>query len=198
MTPRPDLSALVSARICHDLISPLGAIGNGVELMELSGAAKSPEMALIAQSVGHANARIRFFRISFGPAAPDQTIGRAEVAAILAAVAEGGRLHHTWISRNTISRRQARIAFLILQCCETALPHGGSMSVSEAGDAWTVVAEGPRMRIDPDLWAALSDPAAGLSFTAAQVQFALLPGALADDGRSIAIRIEEDRIVVRF
>lgn len=196
--PRPDLAALVSARICHDLISPLGAIGNGVELMALSGAEKSPEMALIAQSVEHANARMRFFRISFGPAAPDQAIGRAEVAAILAAVAGGGRLQHDWTSRDTISRRQVRIAFLIVQCCETAMPHGGRIMVSETDEVWTINAEGPRLRIDSDLWATLSDPAAKVGFTAAQVHFALLPGALADDGRSIASRIEGDRIVLQF
>ncbi len=48
---KPDLAALVGSRICHDLISPIGAIGNGVELMMMEGAAKGPEMALITESV---------------------------------------------------------------------------------------------------------------------------------------------------
>jgi len=52
-----DLTALIGSRICHDLISPLGAIGNGVELLQLSGMGDSPEMALISESVTNANLR---------------------------------------------------------------------------------------------------------------------------------------------
>ena len=37
MTEKPDITALVTARMCHDLASPIGAVGNGVELVELAG-----------------------------------------------------------------------------------------------------------------------------------------------------------------
>ena len=60
MQDKPDLAALIGSRICHDLISPIGAIGNGVELMMMDGTAKTPELALIAESVANANARIRY------------------------------------------------------------------------------------------------------------------------------------------
>lgn len=66
MPNTPDIAALVSARICHDLISPIGAIGNGVELLMLDKAAASPEMDLISESVTQASARIRFFRLAYG------------------------------------------------------------------------------------------------------------------------------------
>ena len=42
-----DIAALISSRICHDMASPLGAISNGLELLELSGVSPSPELALI-------------------------------------------------------------------------------------------------------------------------------------------------------
>ncbi len=62
-----DLVALIGSRICHDLISPIGAIGNGIELIGLSGAGAGPEMALISESVTNAQARIRFYyRVAFG------------------------------------------------------------------------------------------------------------------------------------
>jgi len=89
MTDRPDLNALVGSRICHDLISPIGAIGNGVELLQMESAAQGPELALISESVTNANARIRFFRIAFGAAGRDQRIGRSEVAGILADLYRG-------------------------------------------------------------------------------------------------------------
>ena len=50
MPEKPDISALLGSRICHDLISPIGAISNGVELLMLDGLAKGPEMALVADS----------------------------------------------------------------------------------------------------------------------------------------------------
>jgi histidine phosphotransferase ChpT len=74
-----DLAALVSSRICHDLISPIGAINNGLELLNMSGASPvGPEMQLICDNVKSASARIRFFRIAFG-AASDDPVVRNEV-----------------------------------------------------------------------------------------------------------------------
>ena len=72
-----DLAALIGSRICHDLISPIGAINNGLELVAMSGDVMSQEMELIAQSVENASARIRFFRVAFGSAG-GQLIDRAE------------------------------------------------------------------------------------------------------------------------
>lgn len=65
-------------------LSALGAIGNGVELLELSGLGDSPEMALISESVQNANARIRFFRVAFGAANAGQSVAEREVRAVLA------------------------------------------------------------------------------------------------------------------
>ena len=73
MTPR-DVNALLGSRICHDLISPLGAIGNGVELLSLSGVRAESELSLIARSVESANTKIRFFRIAFGATTADQLV----------------------------------------------------------------------------------------------------------------------------
>jgi histidine phosphotransferase ChpT len=78
LSPR-DLTSLIGSRICHDLISPLGAIGNGVELLAMSGTAPGPEMDLISQSVENANARIRFFRVAFGAARGGQPRGPRSV-----------------------------------------------------------------------------------------------------------------------
>ena len=67
MHQKPDLAALVGSRICHDLISPIGAIGNGLELF-LMDTAGGPELALITESISHAKARIRFFRVAYDEA----------------------------------------------------------------------------------------------------------------------------------
>ena len=83
-----NIAALIGSRICHDLISPIGAIGNGVEILTMSASVgSSPELGLIADSVHHTNARIRFFRIAYGAASMDNVIGRQEVISVLTATA---------------------------------------------------------------------------------------------------------------
>lgn len=196
--PRPDLSQLVAARICHDLLSPLGAIANGVELVGLTSGPPTPEMALIGESVDAATARMRFFRMAYGPAARGQSVARAEVTGTLAAVAQGGRLSFDWTPPDEQPRDEVRAAFLLLQCIESALPLGGHVVVSRAGDAWEVVAEGPRLRFEEAAWAALQSPRARAPAQAALVQFALLPEALADLGRALALKLGPERIVARF
>ncbi|MEP3017383.1 MAG: histidine phosphotransferase, partial [Tateyamaria sp.] len=54
-----NLGALIGSRICHDLISPIGAINNGLELLGMSNEREGPELDLISESVGNASARIR-------------------------------------------------------------------------------------------------------------------------------------------
>jgi Histidine phosphotransferase C-terminal domain len=62
-----DLGALLCSRICHDIISPVGAINNGLELLE-EGGADEDAMALIKSSARNASARLQFARIAFGAA----------------------------------------------------------------------------------------------------------------------------------
>jgi histidine phosphotransferase ChpT len=198
MPDRPDLSSLIGSRICHDLISPIGAIGNGVELLIMDGAAKGPEIALIAESVANANARIRFFRVAFGAAGRDQRIGRAEVAAILDDTTRGGRLVIEWQTAQDLSRREVKIAFLALQCCETAMPYGGRIRVERSDTRWSVHAQATRLRLDPAVWDVLSDPAAATDLTPAHVHFALLPEEVQRQGRRLAVELKQDDIRISF
>lgn len=195
---RTDLAALVGSRICHDLISPLGAIGNGVELMSLTDGNTDAEMALITESVENANARIRFFRIAYGATSSDQMITRTEIMSVLAANARGGRFTYFWQVEGDQPRRDVRIAFLLLQCFETAFPIGGDIHVTQSGGDWELSAIGSRMRLDDALWDTLQNPRSGFDHTAAQVQFALLPAVLSEGRRKLDIDFGEDKITVRY
>lgn len=198
MSRASSLTALVGSRICHDIISPLGAIGNGIELMGLSGLPRTPEFELIEESVQSANARIKFFRIAYGSATEEQSLSRAEIAGTLASVARGGRLSYFWNLEGPQSKVNVRIAFLLFQCFETAMPFGGEISVSEGPDGWTVLAEADRFKIDTRLWDCLTEDRVRNPVSASEVQFALLPEVLAEVGRSIAVKISDARIEVRF
>ena len=196
---RTDLAALVGSRICHDLISPIGAIGNGVELLTMSGPqASSPELDLISQSVHNANARIGFFRIAYGTAASDQMLGRQEILAVLAATAQGGRFTYYWQVEGDQSRTRVRTAFLLLQCFETALPLGGEIQIAQDGDDWVLTGTGSRLVVDADLWAGLTDPALDVAHKASQVQFALVPSAIAQSDSTLQVSNTDDTITARF
>lgn len=199
MTDKPDLTALLGSRICHDLISPIGAIGNGVELLMMDGNSNRPEMALISDSVANANARVRFFRVAFGAAgAMDQQVSRTECSAILSDLTRGGRLKVQFQAPNAFPRREAKLAFLMLMCFETALPHGGLVEM-ERGDArWSLLAAGPRQKIDPELWEMLSNPALRLDLTPSNVHFALLREELSRQHRRLTVDIRDPEIRLSF
>jgi histidine phosphotransferase ChpT len=198
MLDKPDLAALIASRICHDLISPIGAIGNGVELLAMDAGAQRPEMALISESVANANARIRFFRISFGAASGDQRIARSEVMSVLTDLTRGGRVSYAWTSVADLPRREVRLAFLLLQCVETALAYGGKVVVTREEMGWTILAEATRLRIEPALWEVLTEPRAPSDIGAGQVHFALVPEELARQGRRLVTEIGETTIRLTF
>jgi len=195
-----DLTALVGSRICHDLISPLGAIGNGMELLamaaaEAPGGAPTEELALIADSVARANGRIRMFRIAFGAAGNGVDVAGRELCEILAEYYGGGRLSVTAEPPVSMSRALAKAALLSILCAETALPRGGRIALQGTGARLELAAEGPRLDLDPALWGPVAEgrsPDGELS--AAQVQFALLPIALREAGRRLSLRHGETRL----
>ncbi len=195
---QPDIAALVGSRICHDLISPIGAIGNGVELLALTDGDTGAEMALISESVQNASARIRYFRIAYGAATEDQFVSRSEILSILAAIARGGRVNYIWQVEGDQPRQMVRCALLMLQALETALPMGGDVQVYQDAQVWVMRAEGPRLAVNQPLWDNLLAPQVDYQHTAAQVQFALLPSVMREAGRSLQFSPASDSLVVRF
>ena len=197
MTQSPDFSALIGSRICHDLVSPIGAIGNGVELMLMDGTEKGPELTLIAESVANASARIRFFRIAFG-ASGGQRVSRSEVLAVLSEMSQGTRVRIDWTSAADMARSEARLAFLAIQCFETVMPFGGTLSVAQSGDGWEITGRSGRFRVDEDLWARLALAGAQTNISPAHVQFALLPLGVAGLRRHLTSERTETEIRLRF
>ncbi len=196
--PREDLAALVGSRLCHDLVNPLGAIGNGVELLGMTGLPDSPELALIQEAVKEAQARIRFFRIAFGAASEDQEISDRESREILQALYDESRLRVAWINEGSKPRDQVKRAFLALNCAEAALPLGGSVTLIASGDGGVrLEAEAERITHDLALWQILEHPSeAGDVVRPATVQFLLLRDAVAGAGRSARVSVSETSLTL--
>ncbi len=183
------IDTLVSSRICHDLISPVGAIGNGVELLE-SVAATMPEIGLIADSVDSAKAKLLFFRVCFGQVSSSAQMSAREVETIATAMIQTPRLTLEWQMQSAdFTRERVKLLFLLLLCVETALPIGGTIVVRE-DDGFVVQADGKRVQMQ-DAWAIFKG---GLvDVTPAQVQFPLAQ-ALGD----IHVESSETSLTVRF
>lgn len=198
MTDKPDLAALVGSRICHDLISPIGAIGNGVELILMEGSTKGPEMALITESVAHASARIRFFRVAFGASGADQRIGRAEVTSVLSDLTHGGRIQIDWTGPNDLPRRDVKLVFLMILCLESAMPYGGRITVERGEARWSILGTSAKLKIDTTLWECLATPAGAGEIGPAQVQFLLLPDEIARQHRRLTTELSTGEILLSF
>lgn len=198
MTLKPDLAALVGSRICHDLISPVGAISNGMELIELAGTASAPELSLIGDSVANANAKIRFFRVAFGQASNDQQVGEQEILTILDNVSIGARMIVDWTVQGAVERTELRLAFLAILCFETALPFGGVVSIQRQGTGWQISGESEKMRVDDVLWNALETGEIPDSLTPNQVHFGLLPHCAKALGRPVNTSRTETRLDLSF
>ena len=190
-----DTASLLGSRICHDLISPLGAISNGVELMAMSGVAQSPEMKLIEEAVESANARVRFFRVALGASSGTQMLARAEVLRLLDGCYGGGRLAVRWSPPSDPSRTEAKTAFLAIMCMEIALPQGGEIAISADRGNWQLQAFGPMVRYDPEVWSALTREK---TLPSSQVQFALLRDVFESTGQTPLVGHSDSAVSLRY
>lgn len=199
--PAGELSQLLGSRLCHDLVSPLGAIGNGVELLEMSsdfpGIAACPELQLIAESVSSARARIQIFRVAFGQAQGDQRISRAGLAQLLDGFSAQGRMQVHLDAQGDFPRAEMRMIMLAMMCLETAMPWGGKVTVLHGPAGWRLVAEADRTKQDAALWAWL-DGQGQRSPLPSEVHFPLLAEALAEARRRPTWEVDETGAEIAF
>ena len=187
------LASLVGSRLCHDLINPIGAIGNGLELLELaqSCGGSSEEVGLIRNSVNAASARIRFYRVAFGKASQSGVLSARDTTSILRQLYTDNRFKVVWTSADEHTQAETKLAFLALTCIEHAMPWGGSVEINRAGDAWLLHATTTRLRNDARLWDLLSKGGDFNGLQENEVQFGFLAALLQRDRRPISVTFKE-------
>ena len=192
------LASQAIARICHDLISPIGAISNGVELLgEING--RSPELDLVAQSARAARDKIRFFRIAFDGASPRATVSGKDLAQTAEAMFETARMRVSplWMPE-TIARDEARLLLLLMLCVETALPLGGQLDIAQTAQGWKFTGHGRRLAVEPDFWAHVQHGSAVGASSATRVHFSLARKALDDCGQSLHVEVGDTRLALEL
>ena len=200
------LASLIGSRICHDLISPIGAVTNGLELLELSGVPKGPEVDLVNQSAQSAAARIRYYRLAFGDCGQldsDHVVKSAEIVGILSNVFIGGRMNVAWHVEQDRSRAEVKAALLAIMCAEAALGSGGSIDISLQKNDWFIEGNGRKLMLQPDLWQFLQRDMSDvftpdIAIAPAAVQFALLPQILGQLGRHLSVTATDQTLFLTF
>src|SRR5437588_3274803 len=94
-----DLAALLCSRVCHDLISPVGAVVNGIEVMEDDADEQTKTFALdlIRKSAATASARLQFCRLAFGAAgSAGASIDTGDAEAVARGMMEDDKVKITW------------------------------------------------------------------------------------------------------
>lgn len=196
---KPDLPSMIAARICHDLISPLGAIGNGLELLELANATPGSELGLVRDSVQQAQARIRLFRIAFGAVQSEQTISSSELGGLLRDYKAQLRFDLEWDCTTPQSKPLVKLGLLALLCLERCLPHGGRVLCTPCANGLHLTAQSDRPKIDGALWSALQGCAPWPDdLRAAHVQFPLLQREIATWKMTLDIKIATDGVDMRI
>lgn len=191
-----DMSAMIASRICHDLVSPMGAIGNGLELLELSQTTSGPELELISQSIASATARLRFYRIAFGTVSAEQMISRGEILSVLSELGKHQKQNFYWENSADLLRRQVKLTFLLIMCLEAALPWGGDIHVRDVPLGLELLASSERVKIDDGLWAAVAERRPCESMSSAKIQFAAAIAELI--GQSAGITVQEEQSGLRL
>ncbi|AGB72168.1 MULTISPECIES: histidine phosphotransferase ChpT [Rhizobium] len=151
----PDLAALLCSRVCHDVISPVGAINNGLELLD-EGGADADAMDLIRTSALNASVRLKFARLAFGASGSvgaSIDTGEAERAAKDFAAAEK-KTEVTWIGpRAIIAKNRVKLLLNLFLVAYGAIPRGGNIEVTlenpEFDAKFTIAVKGRLMRVPP-------------------------------------------------
>ncbi len=149
---------LLGSRLCHELISPVGAVNNGVELIGEMGADMLDQaMELVEQSGRRAAARLRLYRIVYGAAGTSAAIGLAEAREIAEDYLAYGKTTLDWHAdpdaETGIGLAKAILAVFV--CATEALPQGGRVRIGCHADSLSVVAEGKGARLEAETRAAL-------------------------------------------
>jgi len=150
-----ELAALISSRICHDVISPVGAIANGLEMLaeEQDEAMREQTMALIRRSAHQASAKLQFARLAFGAAgSAGAEIDLRDAEKVARDFVQGAKHSLTWLGPPaTLPKNKVKLLLNLVALGVVALPRGGAVSVEIKGDApavtFIVLAQGDPARL---------------------------------------------------
>ena len=161
-----DFASLLCSRLCHDLLSPVGALNNGLELLGDENDADMRERVfqLLSESARASANKLKFFRLAFGAAGGfgEQVDSREAKTAIEGLLADNARTtFNWWVEAETLPKTALKVMLNLALIASEALVRGGTLDVGgedNGGQLEIVVKiEGPRIILDPELRRTLTE-----------------------------------------
>jgi len=140
-----DLASLACSRVCHDVISPVGAIINGLEVLEEEKDAEMRQVALdlIKKSAATASARLQFCRLAYGAAgSAGASIDTSDAENVTRGLIGDERTKLVWnVPRQLAPKNKVKLLLNLCQLAFSAIPRGGVVTVAVSGEGETIEAE---------------------------------------------------------
>lgn len=154
MTDQPQLSALdlaayLCSKVCHDIISPVGAINNGLEVLEEEEAGDGEmhgfAMELIQKSAQQASAKLQFARLAFGAAgSAGAQIDLADAEKVTRGLLAGSKVELSWTAPSAVlAKDKIKLLLNLVLTAHQAIPRGGTIAVNVGGPP-----EAPQFTLD--------------------------------------------------
>jgi histidine phosphotransferase ChpT len=164
-----DLASLLCSRLCHDLMSPVGALNNGIELLadETDPEMRDKCLALLADSARASANKLKFFRLAFGAGGGfGEQVDTHEAKAAIEGLFGDGKLELGWVvSDDKLPKGAVKLLLNLAMLAGDALVRGGRLDVGaetrEGEIEIAVRAEGPRILLDPALRETLATGGSG-------------------------------------
>jgi histidine phosphotransferase ChpT len=195
-----DLAALLCSRVCHDVISPVGAIVNGLEVMEDESDPGMKDFALdlIRKSARQASARLQFARIAFGAAgSAGAAIDTGDAEQVAKGFFHDDKTRLVWnAERQLLPKNRVKLLLNLLVMAAQGIPRGGEIEVTITGDesasTFLIAATGKNARIPPHAQALLDGEPEGDSVDAHGIQFYYAGLVARASGMAVRLDLEGD------
>ncbi len=199
-----ELAALLCSRVCHDLISPISALNNGLEVMEEE---DDPEMRdhatkLIIMSAQQASNKLQFARMAYGASGGAASgLDLEEAGRILSALFEKSKIRLDWQAPAQVAEKDfVKIILNLVLVAGDTIPRGGVIAVrvtlAPGEKSLTITASGEKAKIGEDISRALLGQIDGRELDARSIQPFFVHLVSQSSGMKVACHREENQITL--
>jgi len=200
-----DFAALLCSRLCHDLVSPVGAINNGLEILEDETDASMREAVvdLITKSTQQAAYKLQFFRLAFGAAGGfSSQLDVREAEKAIREILIGSRVTFEWfVSVTSVSKSLVKLLLNVALLVSESLIRGGVLTVkldaTDDGHTLEILASGDRVILQAPIKAALLGELAHEELEPRTAPAHLAAILVAEMGGKLAIRQDDNELAVK-
>lgn len=199
-----DLASLLCSRLCHDLLSPIGALNNGLELLadERDPNMREKCIELLEQSARASANKLKFFRLAFGAAGGyGEMIEIEEARGAVEGLLQGNaRIGANWaITESKLPKDAVKVMLNLAHIAIDALIRGGSLDIGAEASAnmveIVIAARGDKIAFDPDIGLAL-DGELPLERLSGRTAPAFMMRQITDDGGMLQYQLSADALIL--